>query len=300
VTVRVLVASLLLGIVAFTAVRIWGGSPAPNSGSKAAFSVTGIVTDNLAAFDQRCGCRPDVAVHYVRWGESPTVTRTLADLIIAHGAVPMLELEPFGVPLTRIVDGRGDAYLLRFAKAVKSLHAHVLMSFEPESNGNWYSWGYPHVRPATEVAAWRHVVKMFDRAGARNVTWVWIINTAYNGSGPIAALWPGNGYVSEAGIDGYFKSSHDTFSTVFGPTVAALRRITGKPVLISETSASTVAGQSRALGELATGVIQYRLTGFIWFDINQTGQRGLGKADWSIDDEPSLLATFRKMTNIYW
>jgi Glycosyl hydrolase family 26 len=298
VTFRVLVVSLALLVATATAVYVLGRGPAPHVGSKSAFTVTGIVTDNLAAFDRRCGCRPDVAVHYVRWGEAPTATRTLANSMIVHGAVPMLELEPFGVPLTGVAEGRDDAYLLRLAAAVRSLRTHVLMSFEPESNGTWYSWGYTRVRPATEVAAWRHVVKLFDHARARNVTWVWIINTAYQGSGPIAELWPGNRYVGEVGIDGYFTSSHDTFSTVFGPTVAALRRITGKPALISETSASTNVGQSRALGQLAAGVIQYKLAGFIWFDIDQAGQHGLGKADWSIDDEPSTLAAYRKITDI--
>jgi mannan endo-1,4-beta-mannosidase len=133
----------------------------------------------------------------------------------------------------------------------------------PESNGNWYSWGYTHVSSATEASAWRHIVKLFSRASARNVIRVWIINTVYHDSGSIAALWPGSGYVDEAGIDVYFKSSHETFSTVFGETVADLRRITSKLVLISETSSSIAAGQFRALDELAVGVIRYGLTGFI-------------------------------------
>jgi hypothetical protein len=131
------------------------------------------------------------------------------------------------------------------------------------------------------------------------VTWVWIINTDYRGSGPIVSLWPGSGYVDEIGIDGYFQSSHDTFSTIFGPTFAALRRITGKPVLVSETSASPAAGQSRALGQLATGVVQYGLAGFIWFDIDQAGEHGRGKADWSIDDDPAALAAYREMTAMH-
>jgi mannan endo-1,4-beta-mannosidase len=203
------------------------------------------------------------------------------------------------VPLASIAEGRDDAYLLRLASVVRSLKEHVLMSFEPESNGDWYSWGYTHVRPALEVAAWRRVVKLFGYVGAHNVTWVWIINTTYSGSGPIAALWPGSGYADEVGVDGYFKSSYETFSTVFGPTVVSLRRITSKPVLISETSASTGAGQSRALGELTAGVIRDGLAGFIWFDIDQAGQRGRGKADWSIDDASSTLAAYRKITDKY-
>jgi len=297
VIVRVLAVGLTL-VVAITitiaAMHMGDSHRAPQLPAPTA---TGIVTDNLAAFDQRCGCRPDVAVKYVSWGESPTTMRMLADSVITNGAVPMLELEPFGVPLASIADGRDDAYLLKYASAVRSLHAQVLMSFEPESNGDWYSWGYTHVRPATEVAAWQHVVKLFRRAGDRNVTWVWIINVAYRGSGPITALWPGSGYVDEIGIDGYFQSSHDTFSTVFGLTFAALRRITDKPVLVSETSASLAAGQSRALGQLAAGVVRYGLVGFIWFDIDQTGERGRGKADWSIDDNPSALTAYHEIVD---
>jgi mannan endo-1,4-beta-mannosidase len=296
---RVLAVSLALALAlaaaaAVTVIHVLDSRPAPRS--SAAFTVTGIVADNLAAFDQRCGCRPDVAVKYIHWDESPTTMRMLADSVITKGAVPMLELEPFGVPLASIAEGRDDADLLGYASAVKSLHEQVLMSFEPEPNGSWYSWGYPHVSPATEVAAWRHVVTLFRRAGDRNVTWVWIINTVYHGSGPIAALWPGSGYVDEIGIDGYFQSSHDTFSTIFGRTFAALRGITSKPVLVSETSASPAAGQSRALGQLAAGVVRYGLAGFIWFDIDQAGQRGQGKADWSIDDDPSALAAYRELT----
>ena len=295
---RVLAVSLTLAAVAavaVTAINMRDSRPAPQS--PAAFTVTGIVADNLAAFDQKCGCRPDVAVKYVHWGESPTTMRMLADSVITKGAVPMLELEPFGVPLASIAEGRDDADLVGYASAVKSLHEQVLMSFEPEPNGNWYSWGYTHVSPATEVAAWQHVVTLFRRAGDRNVTWVWIINTAYHGSGPIAALWPGSGYVDEIGIDGYFQSSHDTFSTIFGQTFAAVRGITGKPVLVSETSASPAAGQSRALRQLAAGLVRYRLAGFIWFDIDQAGERGRGKADWSIDDDPSALAAYREITD---
>jgi Glycosyl hydrolase family 26 len=295
---RVLAVSLTLVVVAATAVtaiHMRDSRPVPQS--SAPFTIAGIVADNLGAFDQRCGCRPDVAVKYVHWGESPTTMRMLADSVTTKGAVPMLELEPFGVTLASIAEGRDDAHLLGYANAVKSLHGQVLMSFEPEPNGTWYSWGYTHVSPATEVAAWQHVVTLFRHAGDRNVTWVWIINTVYRGSGPIAALWPGSGYVDEIGIDGYFQSSHDTFSTIFGRTFAALRGITGKPVLVSETSASPAAGQPRALGQLAAGVVRYGLAGFIWFDIDQAGQRGQGKADWSIDDDPSALAAYREITD---
>ena len=47
-----------------------------------------------------------------------------------------------------------------------------------EMNGTWYPWGV-NVNgntPADYVRAWRHVHRIFDRAGARNVSWIWSIN----------------------------------------------------------------------------------------------------------------------------
>lgn len=312
--IRALAIGLTLAVAAVLGavmtVRTWPSgptSPRPPAAAKApvnalshvAFTVTGIVTDNLAVFQQKCRCHPDVVVHYVHWGEPPETTKLLADSIIASTAVPMMELEPFGVSLPSIAEGRDDGYLLRCASVVRNLHTRVLMSFEPESNGTWYSWGYTHIKPAAEVAAWRHVVQLFRHAGARNVTWVWITNVTYRGSGPMAALWPGRRYVDEVGIDGYFQSSRATFSSVFGPTLATLRRIISKPALISETAADREAGQSRVLEQLAAGVTEYGLAGFIWFDIDQTGRHGRDKADWSIDDNPPAVGAYRKISNTH-
>jgi hypothetical protein len=313
VKVRVSVIGLTLAVAAVlgavTTVLTWPSGPSPQSpvATKApvsaprhvAFTVTGIVTNNLAVFHQRCRCYPTVVVHYIHWGETLETTKLLADSIIASTAVPMVELEPFDVSLPGIAEGRDDGYLRRCASILRDLHTRVLMSFAPESNGTWYSWGYTHVKPAAEIAAWRHVVQLFRHAGARNVSWVWIANVTFHGSGPISALWPGHQYVDEVGIDGYFQSARATFSSVFGPTLATLRRITDIPALISETAADPAAGQPRVLGQLAAGVVQYELAGFIWFDIDQVGQHGQGKANWSIDDNGPALGAYREISNAH-
>jgi hypothetical protein len=303
--VRVLAVIVALGTaaaVAFTAARLLYARPEQAAavaavpqmaGGGAGSAVTGIVTDNLPAFDSLCGCRPDAAIHYVHWDAAPSMT--LAQIMIRDGALPMLELEPYGASLTAIASGRYDTWLRAYARAVRSLHARVLMSYAPEANGNWYSWSHDHSSASAEVAAWRHVVTVFRRAGAHNVTWVWVINVIYRGSGRLASLWPGAGYVNEVGIDGYFLSWRDTFATVFGPTLASLRRITAKPVLITETSATPSAGQIRVLRQVAAGVTHYHLTGFTWFDIDQAGQRGHGKAYWSLDADSAALAAYREI-----
>jgi len=260
--------------------------------------VAGIVTNDLTTFDRVCGCRPGVAVHYVHWGHSITESTTLARIMLRDGSEPLLELEPFGVPPASIAAGNHDTYLNELAEAVRRLHAPVLMSFAPEANGNWYeSWGYHHVPAASVIAAWRHVVTVFRRDGASNTTWVWVVASSYPGSEPLTALWPGAAYVDEVGIDSYFLSPHDTFRSVFGPTIAAIRHITADPVLITETAASPAAGKTRVLTQLTSGVAQYKLTGFVWFDINQAGKHG--KANWVIDNDHAALAAFRTAVRTY-
>src|SRR5215469_7733466 len=58
----------------------------------------GIVSNDVAAFDSRCQCRPNAAIHYIKMGGPVNVS--LAKKAIDEGAVPLLELEPFNMPLT--------------------------------------------------------------------------------------------------------------------------------------------------------------------------------------------------------
>jgi hypothetical protein len=91
--------------------------------------LTEVVSDDVAAFDRRCRCRSNLAIHYTSMGGP--VSMTLAKLVLEARAVPVLELEPFGIPLTRIVAGREDGWLTRYARAVLGLKAPVILSFAP-------------------------------------------------------------------------------------------------------------------------------------------------------------------------
>lgn len=256
-------------------------------------NVTGVVSDNLAAFDAACGCRPNLAVHYARWGDLPDSSRKLVTAMSATGAAPMLEISPFKTSLSDITSGKTDPWIRSYAQMVRSLKTPVFLSFAPESNGNWYSWGWGHVQPSAEVAAWRHVVSVFRQAGAANARWIWIVNQVWRGSGPLPKLWPGASYVDEVGIDGYFKSAKDTFGSVFVPTIKDVHAAApGKPVLITETGAAPQAGKERAISELTAGVRQYKLNGFVWFDIDQ-GAVTPSHADWSLEHAPSALAAYK-------
>lgn len=256
-------------------------------------NVTGVVSNDLAAFDSACGCHPNLAVHYARWGDIPDSSRKLVTAMSATGAAPMLEISPSRASLSDITAGKTDTWIRSYAAMVRDLKTPVFLSFAPEANGNWYSWGWQHSRPSAEVAAWRHVVSVFRQVGAANARWIWIINQVWPGSGPLRPLWPGSSYVDEIGIDGYFRTARDTFGSVFAPTIKDVRAVApGKPVLITETGAAPRAGKKRALAELAKGVRRYKLNGFVWFDIDQ-GSTSQSHADWSLEHSPSALAAYK-------
>jgi mannan endo-1,4-beta-mannosidase len=249
----------------------------------------GVVSNDVAAFDRRCNCRPNAAIHYIPIGGP--VSMSLARLVLEARAVPVLELEPFGIPLSRIIAGGEDAWLTRYAKAVLSLKAPVLLSFAPEANGSWYEWGFRHTTARVYVTAWRHVVTVFRKAGAGQMKWVWIMNRGFLQGQRLQLLWPGQSYVNMLGIDGYFKNPAENFRNLFASTIRDMRNLSSDPILISETGGGPTAGKLRAVRQLVSGVAAYHLAGFIWFDIPQHGDPA--HQDWRIETDPRALTAYQ-------
>jgi hypothetical protein len=209
----------------------------------------------------------------------------------AHGAEPFVQIEPVGVTLNSIVAGHSDAYLRSYAASVRRYGHPVILSFGAEMNGSWYSWGSGHTRPDVFVAAWRHVVSVFRRSGARNVRWLWTVNSTNATAAPLKRWWPGNSYVNIVGIDGYYYRRADTFESVFGTTITEVRGFTRTPILISETATGPVAGPAK-IADLFAGVREYHLLGLVWFD--QTQHHGIYHQDWRLEDSPAALGAFKK------
>ncbi len=194
--------------------------------------------DGVTAFTTATGVGPNVLMYYSAWLE-PFQT-SFATTAAEHGAMPLVQINPFGVSIAAIASGRFDGYLSAYAEAVGSYRHPVILSFGHEVNGNWYPWGYTHTSPAVFVAAWRHIVSLFRGLGVRNATWLWTVNIMdpHGGIPPPAQWWPGSSYVTWVGIDGYYYKPSLTFAPLFGPTIAAVRELTGDPILIAESCGS--------------------------------------------------------------
>jgi mannan endo-1,4-beta-mannosidase len=245
----------------------------------------------VRAFTAATGVKPSVVLYYSGWLEPFQVG--FAETAIRHGAVPLVQINPYGVSLAAIAAGHYDRYLTAYAEAVRGYRHPVILGFGHEMNGNWYSWGYQHTSPTQFVAAWRHVVNLFRALGARNVTWLWtvnVINSQYGIPSP-DRWWPGSSYVTWVGIDGYYLKPSSTFSSVFGPTVAAVRALTRDPILVSETAAAPGNTQPAKVADLFAGVHLYGLLGFVWFD-------SVHVKDWRLSG-PAAIAAFRRSAKAY-
>jgi len=242
-------------------------------------------------FSQEIGTQPDVASYYSSWGEpfQGGFARTAA----RHGATPLVQMNPANVSLAAIASGAYDTYLRSFADAVRSYHHPVIVGFGHEMNGWWFSWGYRHTSPQTFVAAWRHIVTLFRARGATNATWLWTINIVdpHGGIRPPAPWWPGSSYVTWVGIDGYYFKSSWSFAPLFGPTIKAVKAITKDPILIAETGAGRIAGQTAKIPDLFAGIRSYGLLGFVWFD-------AVAIQDWRLEG-PSAFRAFHQGMKSY-
>jgi mannan endo-1,4-beta-mannosidase len=234
------------------------------------------------------GVQPGIVEYYSPWN-FPFST-SFAQTAWKNHAYVLVQLQPNGVSLASVTAGGSDGYLRSFARDVAAWGHPVILSFGHEMNGTWYPWGYGHTSPATFVAAWRHVVRVFRDAGAANVTWLWTVNSVNGVPDALRQWWPGGAWVNWVGIDCYYYQATDTFTSVFGPTIADIRAFSRAPLLIAETAVGPTANRESQIDELFAGVQANHLAGAVWFDEAQ--HAGLYHQDWRLEDDPDARAAF--------
>ena len=233
--------------------------------------------------------RPNLIGQYVAWGTS--FNAQAATRAWSYGALYYMAWEPYGTSMAAIAAGQSNAYITKFAAAVRALNVPVAISFGHEMNGNWYPWGTTGTTPAQFVAAWRLIHGLFTGVGATNVIWVWNPNDIFPVPQiPLQPYWPGNAYVNWVGITGYFSpGGPQSFATLFDPTMQEIRQFTSEPFIIAETSVQTEAGEVSSVNSLVRGVMRHRdVLGFIWFNYDKAG------VDWRVQSRPVLQAALAR------
>jgi hypothetical protein len=242
----------------------------------------------VSRFSAATGVRPNLVLQYTEWHAG--FDFPLAYEARAHDAEPLIQWQPSGISLAAIAAGRYDEYLRMYANEVRHFRGPVIIGFAHEMNGTWYSWSRARTPASEWTAAWRHVVTVFRRQRARNVTWLWTISHTTD-LALLRSYWPGRSYVNWVGIDGYFKVPSATYASIFGRSVTAVRRITGKPILISETAAGPdTRHQARDIASLFAGVRRQHLLGVVWFDRYRHG--GIDEQNWRLEGNHAALRAF--------
>ena len=242
----------------------------------------------VAEFAKAAGRSPNLVGYFSGWAEPFAVS--YANETRGHGAVMITQIDPTYASVQAIAAGSYDAYLRSYADSVRDFGHPVVIGFGHEMNAPWYPWGYQHTSPGVFVAAWRHIVTLFRRQGADNVTWMWTINADRSDTGPVNSWWPGAEYVTWVGIDGYYYRPSDNFGNIFARTIDQVRAFTDKPVLLSETAVGPKAGQPAKIANLFAGMARYRTLGLVWFDEAQ--HQGIYHQDWRIEDHRAAEAAF--------
>jgi cytochrome c oxidase subunit IV len=201
------------------------------------------------------------------WGRDRFFQPDWANKVAAAGAVPMITWESWARPvydepdidyepgqLGHIAHGKYDTFLRKWAKDVADYRKPVVIRLWHEMNGSWYPWRVDNPQynsngntAAEFKAAWRHVVDVFNDNGARNVSWVWSIDTMAGGTqtsyDTLKTYYPGDKYVDWTGLSGFnwAQESVDpgerSFLGTFEPAYSILDEF-DKPVMLSEIGVS--------------------------------------------------------------
>jgi endoglucanase len=275
-------------------------------GDKVALGVTtaGPEAQALRQFAALAGVRPSIVMLYETWGQS-LFYRSQMHPITAIGAVPMITWDPavngIGLPLDKVASGKYDSYIRAAAAEARRFKRRVYIRLGHEMNLHGSPWGPGHVgdSPKAFVAAWRHVVTIFRRRGARNVEWVWSPNVNCDGKCPFTKYYPGNRWVAWVGLDGYNYGpiDHDpwmSFERIFARSYSILTRLSSRPVMIAETSCVQLGGnKARWISAIGPALARRfrRVRALTWFE-------RIKEADWRIDSSPAALAAFRRLVTL--
>jgi glycosyl hydrolase family 26 len=214
--------------------------------------------------------------------------------------MPLIQINPKKTSLHFIAIGQYDKQLITLADQIKRVGGPVALSFAHEMNGWWYPWsvrvfGDQQIpdpqqvanRPMFFRAAWRHVWKVFQAQGVKNVTWVWTISRDGQRYGwpDLHSWWPGAKYVDWIGMNGYYRKPTDNFDYLYKDQLAILRTFTKKPVLITETGVGPGPARHTQIENLFAGIRRENFLGFIWFDVN-------ANEHWNVDGNPGATRAF--------
>jgi hypothetical protein len=320
---RAVIAALVVAVAAgATAFALRGDEPTPpeatptttvTTAAPAPEPVTGVLLGaststeirSLAAeksavegLEHSLGRTLDIDHNFYTWDDAFPTEAERWDL--QSGRIPMISWNGKPVTTTTIAAGQYDALIKQRARATKALGQPVLIRWFWEMDGNKKAEFAG--TPEEYIAAWQHIVTVFRREGADNVSWVWCPNASAFNDGEAQKFYPGDDFVDWTCADGYnwapgragdeYRSFKDIFGGFYG--WAALQN---KPIMVGEFGV-----QERNPGDKAQWITDAResiktdfplLRALVYFNANKD-------YDWRLGTSDSAVEAFRQMAHDSW
>jgi cellulose synthase (UDP-forming) len=254
------------------------------------------------AFERAAHKHISVVMWYADWQHSmPSLTQL--GLIERRGSIPEITWEPWdstkglGTPqpryaLRNVINGKFDAYIRTWARALAAFGKPVRLRFAQEMNGSWYPWGAGTNgnKPGDFARAWQHVHDIFAAEKATNVQWVWSPV-----SGPAKQFFPGAKYVDRLGLTclnggtAAFTEGWRSFATICGQSIAHMHALAPQlPIDLAEVGSSQAGGNKAAW---ISGMFTYlaghpEVKSLIWFNLDK-------QTDWPVQSSRAAEQAFR-------
>jgi hypothetical protein len=228
-----------------------------------------VSASRIRDFEALAGKRIAWAYFSNNWIDGITFPAEAVKSVRDTGSVPFIRMMPRSsfaetgpdpvYNLDRITRGDFDPALAAWAQAARATGTPLMVEFGTEVNGDWFPWNgrwYGGAAgPEKFRNAYRHIVDLFRREDARNVTWVFHVDASRSPDAAwntMAAYYPGDDYIDWLGISVYGAQEPNedwiSFADRLDPAYAELVAFQpSKPIAVLEFGVTDgVAGHDKA------------------------------------------------------
>jgi hypothetical protein len=294
-----------------------------------------VTKERILAFDSLTG-NPVVWVYFSNnWFKGIKFPKTEVEVISSLNKIPFIRIMPRSgfingsqdpvYTLQKITDGVFDEELTQYARDAKNIKTGLIMEFGTEVNGSWFSWngkyngggnkkeyGDPkkYDGPERFRDAYRHIIDIFRNEGAKNVTWVYHVNS---NSVPkkkwntMQAYYPGDDYIDWIGASIYGAQvpgeRGKEFTDIMDECYDEICNVSkNKPLAVLEFGViedPAVVNKPEWIGNALQSLINERYPRIkaisYW---NSKWQNENGRiSDMRLDSSPESIETFKKLIN---
>lgn len=279
----------------------------------------GVDYDNPNHFDFNVNSKMDKG-DYWEVGVTETKAGTLTGIFANAKPVFITMADTLGKNWgnSKIAEGTLDDRFVEFAQRAKEFNKPIILRYAWEMDGTWFPWSagkrdtrisYDRYRyfdmgntKRNYVASWRHIYNLIKPI-APNVKFNWC-----SGGSPDADYFPGDDYVDYVGFDTYSgigNSQHNSLINLSNGPVNALRRLSGKKIIIGETGINTTRKQIPEDqfpayrknwikdGYLALYNLSPNLAGIIYFNLDARFAESMN--NWLMSDDPEISSVYRTL-----